>query len=429
MASTTAQANYGYCETFFVESYEDTDGVFARAAAERERARALAKVQQRHIAADLSRQTSDVYLNDVLDHMEVMEVSYGGSLVMKARANVQQGETMPDINSIEIQTEIQWFMRPYLLDFLLEAHHAFQLLPETLFLAVNLLDRYCSKRVVYKRHYQLVGCAAMLIAAKYGDRKERVPTIKELKSMCCSLYDDDMFTQMEWHVLQTLNWIIGHPTVTAFLDIALSPTDVDAEVQNMATYISEMALYHKDFIPVLPSVMARSSLALARYVLGRPQVHHPEWAARYDSNVVMDLSNQLSRPSQALFRKYSSAHLSNVATTLEQFLQRQNLVQQQQQQQTASQHPYPSPAQSTLDVQQVSGAMMTPQTPQKPVYDAVPIGVLTPPETPEKDFYDNSNYNVNQNLMHRLHACSNVSSASSLQAYQYSSYPTSYPSQ
>ncbi|KAI5274906.1 hypothetical protein E4T47_02144 [Aureobasidium subglaciale] len=429
MASTTAQANYGYCDTFFVESYEDTDGMFARAAAERERARALAKVRQRHIAADLSRQTSDAYLNDVLDHMEVMEASHGDSSVINARANVQQGETMPDINSIEIQTEIQWFMRPYLLDFLLEAHHAFQLLPETLFLAVNLLDRYCSKRVVYKRHYQLVGCAALLIAAKYGDRKERVPTIKELKSMCCSLYDDDMFTQMEWHVLQTLNWIIGHPTVTGFLDIALSQTDVDAEVQNMATYISEMALYHKDFIPVLPSVMARSSLALARYVLGRPQVHHPEWAARYDSNVVLDLSNQLSRPSQALSRKYSSAHLSNVATTLEQFLQRQNLMQQQQQQQTASQQPYPSPAQSTLDVQQVAGAMMTPQTPQKPVYNAVPIGVLTPPETPEKDFYDNSSYNVNQNLMHRLHACSNVPSASALQSYQYSSYPTSYPSQ
>ncbi|KAG9841845.1 hypothetical protein KCU68_g8454, partial [Aureobasidium melanogenum] len=410
MASTKVQPNYGYCETFFVESYEDTDGVFAKAAAERERARAIAKVQQKHMAANLSRLTSELYLNDVLDHMEVMEA-----------------ETMPDINSIEIQTEIQWFMRPYLLDFLLEAHHAFQLLPETLFLAVNLLDRYCSKRVVYKRHYQLVGCASLLIAAKYGDRKERVPTIKELKSMCCSLYDDDMFTQMEWHVLQTLNWIIGHPTVTGFLEIALSETAADAEVQNMATYISEMALYHKDFIPVLPSVMARSSLALARYILGRPQVHHPEWAARYDSNVVMDLSNQLSRPSQALFRKYSSAHLSNVATTLEQFLQRQNLMQQQQH--AASQQPYPSPAQSTLDVQQLPGAMMTPQTPQKPVYASVPIGVLTPPETPEKDFYDNSSYNVNQNLMHRLHACSNVTSAPSHSSYQYSSYPTSYPSQ
>src|SRR3978361_100861 len=116
---------------------------------------------------------------------------------------------MPDINSIEIQTEIQWYMRPYLLDFLLEAHHAFQLLPETLLLAVNLLDRYCSKRIVYKRHYQLVGCAALLIAAKYGDRKERVPMIRELKSMCCSLYDEDMFTQMARHVFNSVEVVIG----------------------------------------------------------------------------------------------------------------------------------------------------------------------------------------------------------------------------
>jgi hypothetical protein len=69
-----------------------------------------------------------------------------------------------------MQREIQWFMRPYLIDFLIEAHSAFSLLPETLFLTVNLLDRYCSKRVVYKQHYQLVGCAALLIAAKYGDK-------------------------------------------------------------------------------------------------------------------------------------------------------------------------------------------------------------------------------------------------------------------
>jgi hypothetical protein len=74
MASATVQTNYGHCDTFFVEGYEDTDGIFARAAAERERARAISKVQQRHMAANLSDQTSKLYLNDVLDHMEIMEV-------------------------------------------------------------------------------------------------------------------------------------------------------------------------------------------------------------------------------------------------------------------------------------------------------------------------------------------------------------------
>jgi len=289
-------------------------------------------------------------------------------------------------------------MRPYLLDFLLEAHHAFQLLPETLFLAVNLLDRYCSRRVVYKRHYQLVGCAALLIAAKYGDRKERVPTIRELKSMCCSLYDDDMFTQMEWHVLQTLNWIVGHPTMPSFLQLATNEVIHDPEADHMATYISEIALYHKEFVPVLPSVMARSALALARCILGRPhQDHGLDWAAQYDANVVVDLSNHLSHPSQALFRKYASAHLAGVSTTVETFLQQQALIARQNVQYASM------PTLPVMEPQPASGNIfLTPQTPQKAGYPGIVHGVMTPPITPDSA---NGVYDVSQNLLPRLAAC------------------------
>lgn len=68
-------ANYGYCDTYFVESQDANDGIFARAAADRERASAMAKVQQKHMAQELSLLTSEEYLDDVLDHMEHMEVS------------------------------------------------------------------------------------------------------------------------------------------------------------------------------------------------------------------------------------------------------------------------------------------------------------------------------------------------------------------
>lgn len=296
---------------------------------------------------------------------------------------------MPDIHSIEIQTEIQWFMRPYLLDFLLEAHHAFQLLPETLHLAVNLLDRYCSKRVVYKRHYQLVGCASLLIAAKYGDRKERVPTIRELKSMCCSLYDDDMFTQMEWHVLATLNWVIGHPTVTSFQQLALTEVSFDPELEHMAWYLSEIALYHKEFIPVRPSVMARSALALARCVLGRQQPRYSEWSARYDPQVVLNMSNHLAQPSAALLRKYQSPHLSSVSTTIENFLRRQAMLAQQVAQTPPSEIHTIQPQPTS----HVNNQYLTPATPQKPGYPhVVPAGVLTPPITPDKDYCGNTGY-------------------------------------
>lgn len=403
--------SYGHCDTYFVENHDDDDGIYARAAADRERSKAMAKVTQRHMAQELSQITSDEYIDDVLDHMEHME-----------------SETMPDINSIEIQSEIQWYMRPYLLDFLLEAHHAFQLLPETLFLAVNLLDRYCSKRVVYKRHYQLVGCASLLIAAKYGDRKERVPTIRELKSMCCSLYDDDMFTQMEWHVLQTLNWMVGHPTVSSFLETALSEIGYDAEVDHLAQYISEMALYHKDFISIRSSAMARSSLALARYILGRPAINQPAWVARYDSNVVIALSGHLSQPSQALFRKYTSPSLSNASTTVENFMQRQATILAKQNMQTAQYHAAsPSPAPESH--QMMGATYLEPQTPQKPGYPVAPVGVLTPPITPDKGYYVDANAAYNQAMSTRLHGVATPTPQASMPQFVFPSYSasTQYP--
>ena len=279
-------------------------------------------------------------------------------------------------------------MRPYLLDFLIEAHAAFQLLPDTFFLAVNLLDRYCSRRVVYKRHYQLVGCAALLIASKYGDKKEKVPTVRELRAMCCHLYDEDMFIQMEWHVLQTLNWIIGHPTVDSFLLIALqeSGLETDLELQHMTWYLCEMALFHKDFVSTRPSILARSALALARCVLGRPPSREINWEDRYDSAVVLKLANSLSQPSQVLSRKYGSITFSSVAHTVEYFLQ----AQQQQQQQLT---PEASPV--VIREPKVNSINFTsPQTPQKNSYSVATMqhGCLTPPITPENGMFGQHGY-------------------------------------
>lgn len=66
------QSRYGGCDSYFVESQEDA--VFAARAEARERARFLAREQQRVIAEELSRLTSDEFSEDVLDHMETMEV-------------------------------------------------------------------------------------------------------------------------------------------------------------------------------------------------------------------------------------------------------------------------------------------------------------------------------------------------------------------
>lgn len=67
------------------------------------------------------------------------------------------------------QIEINAKMRAILVDWLIEVHYKFELMPETLYLTVYIIDRYLSLESVLRRDLQLVGITAMLIACKYEE--------------------------------------------------------------------------------------------------------------------------------------------------------------------------------------------------------------------------------------------------------------------
>lgn len=172
-----------------------------------------------------------------------------------------------------MQPELQWYMRPYLVDFLIEIHQQHRLRPETLYLALNIVDRYVSRRIVFKKHYQLVGCAALWIAAKFEDPKDRVPTVQQMCSMCCDAYDESAFIQMEGHVLSTISWIVGHPTAESWLRMACMGPHGQEEPrsQHIARFLMEITLFHRAFILFKPSDLATGCLLLARFMLGKPR--------------------------------------------------------------------------------------------------------------------------------------------------------------
>jgi hypothetical protein len=67
------------------------------------------------------------------------------------------------------QSDINEKMRAILVDWLVEVHRMFKLLPETLFLCVSIIDRYLSMKQVNRDMLQLVGITCMLIASKYEE--------------------------------------------------------------------------------------------------------------------------------------------------------------------------------------------------------------------------------------------------------------------
>ena len=67
------------------------------------------------------------------------------------------------------QPDINAKMRSILVDWLIEVHRKFELMPETLYLTLNIVDRFLSMKAVPRRELQLVGISSMLIACKYEE--------------------------------------------------------------------------------------------------------------------------------------------------------------------------------------------------------------------------------------------------------------------
>ena len=234
-----------------------------------------------------------------------------------------QDMTLASPDMMDLQPELEWYMRPFLLDFLIEVHGGFRLQTTTLHLAINIIDRYTSKRVVFRKHYQLLGCTALWIAAKFEESKEKVPLVKELRAMCCDSYREQMFLQMEGHVLKTLDWNIGVATTDAFLQIELTEplADDTTKTLHLARMFSELALFHREFVAFKPNVIASGGLALARQILG--QNVHTKPAAR-SSEVVYALRMRLPEASQVLAKKYAQPAYQSVSIILRDFLEPRN---------------------------------------------------------------------------------------------------------
>lgn len=233
-----------------------------------------------------------------------------------------ENTTMASVELIDVQPELAWYMRPYLVDFLIEIHQQYRLRPETLYLAVNIVDRYVSKRIVYKKHYQLVGCAALWIASKFEDAKDRVPTVEDLCAVCCAAYDQSAFIQMEGHVLSTIGWCLGHPTAEAWLRLAccespMTPME-DERTQHVARFVMEITLFHRAFVSIKPSDIAKACLMLARQMCATEQApgHSSDRSEVVKIAQMLDahLAEHLEQVSATVVKKYAPAFYSRASS-------------------------------------------------------------------------------------------------------------------
>lgn len=180
-----------------------------------------------------------------------------------------QIKLLPNASYMDHQSEIQWSMRAILMDWLVQVHTRFNLLPETLFLCQNYVDRFLSSKVVSLGKLQLVGATALFVAAKYEEIN--CPSVHEIVYMVDNGYTAEEILKAERFMLAMLNFELGWPGPMSFLRRISKADDYDLETRTLAKYFLEITIMDERFVGSPPSFLAAGAHCLARHMLKKGQ--------------------------------------------------------------------------------------------------------------------------------------------------------------
>lgn len=152
------------------------------------------------------------------------------------------------------QLEVNEKMRAVLVDWLVEVHRMFKLIPETLFLCVSLVDRYLSVTQVTRDNLQLVGVTAMFIASKYEEIY--APECMDFVYVSDGACTKQQILKMEQTLLNTLQFNITHPTPVHFLRRYSKAGGSDYMLHTLCKYLIELSLLDVNLLKYAPSLIA-----------------------------------------------------------------------------------------------------------------------------------------------------------------------------
>ena len=193
-------------------------------------------------------QLVSVYVNDIYKHLHFLEMNH------KISPKFLEGQV------------ITGKMRAILIDWLIQVHERFNLLQETLFLTVAIIDRYLQKEKDTPREkLQLVGVTAMFIASKYEEMY--CPEVGDFVYITDKAYSKAEIIRMEVKMLGALDHYISYPLPLHFLRRNSKAGSVDAAHHNLAKYLMELCLIEYSMCHYKPSMIAAAALRFSLKLL------------------------------------------------------------------------------------------------------------------------------------------------------------------
>ncbi|KAL6058303.1 Cyclin, Nterminal domain containing protein [Balamuthia mandrillaris] len=233
-------------------------------------------------------------------------------------------ESRPLPDYMKYQTQLSSRMRGILVDWMVDVAFQFDFTSETMFLSVQLMDKFLSLKRVSREKMQLVGLTTLMLAAKFEELQ--VPYLKDFIWVSADAYTHNDILLMEKIILRKLDFNLTVPTPLSFLRRFSKAARSDTHVHTLSKYLTEVSVCEYKMIRFRPSCIAAAAVYIARKMSRRTPTwnktleHYTRWSTQNQEfrECILALNAVLHEPQEAkhlhaVRKKYARSALLSVS--------------------------------------------------------------------------------------------------------------------
>ena len=186
---------------------------------------------------------------------------------------------------ISIQTDIKDTMRCILIDWIISLQNKFFKKTNTLFLTINLIDRYLSKKSILRTKFQLLGVASLFIAYKYEEINMK--KIDDFVNLAAGAFNKYEILEMEKNIIDLVEFNLDLPLCNDFFDLLSTVYKFDKKEYFFGYFLLEAFLLD---ISCCEYKQSQIALATTFIILGLRQIKRID--NKEDNNFLKYYSNE-----------------------------------------------------------------------------------------------------------------------------------------
>lgn len=163
-------------------------------------------------------------------------------------------------------------MRIILIDWMVYVQYTLKLTQNTLFFAINYLDRFLELREITSSKLQLAGTTTLFIASKYEE--VHPPSITDFSYITAKSCAVPEIISMEILILKTLSYSLTVVTPNVLVKYLCTLDDnIGTNIKALVDCLLEISLFECNMLKYTPSILSAAAIYFARKVLNL----NPAW--------------------------------------------------------------------------------------------------------------------------------------------------------